>query len=77
MMIKYETANMMLDFAAYIYAQLTKGQASEDEVREFATDAFTSFCEFEDIDEVEEEEDYDFLDDVDEIGYNPYLGGYD
>ena len=72
MMINSETADKMMDFAAYIYANLTKGQATEEEIKEFATDAFMSFCEHEGIDEVEVEEDV-----MDEVGYNPFIGGYD
>lgn len=56
MMISNETADKMMDFAAYIYANLTKGQATDEEIKEFATDAFMSFCEHEGIDEVEVEE---------------------
>lgn len=72
MMISSETADKMMDFAAYIYANLTKGQATDEEIKEFATDAFMSFCEHEGIDEVEVEEDV-----MDEVGYNPFIGGYD
>lgn len=77
MTISNETADKMMDFAAYIYANLTKGQATDEEIKEFATDAFMSFCEHEGIDEVEVEEDDEIYDDVDEVGYNPYMGGYD
>lgn len=78
MMINYKTADKMMDFAAYIYANLTKGQATDEEIKKFATGAFTSFCEHEGIDEVEiDENDEDFEDNVDEIGYNPFMGEYD
>lgn len=77
MKITNETADMMMDFATYIYTQLTKGNVSEDETRDFVTDAFLSFCNFAGIEEVEEENEDEIYDDVDEIGYNPYIGGYD
>ena len=74
MMISSETADKMIDFAAYIYANLTKGQATDEEIKEFATDAFMNFCEHEGIDEVEVEVEEDVMD---EVGYNPFIGGYD
>ena len=77
MKITNETADMMMDFATYIYTQLTKGNASENETRDFVTDAFLSFCDFAGIEEVKEEDEDAIYDDVDEIGYNPYIGGYD
>lgn len=83
MTITSTEADRMMNLAAFIYLR-NSDSFDADEATEFAREMFKEFCTIEGITEVEYDEEED--DDNDEIceedydiemGFNPYIGGYD
>lgn len=83
MTITSNEADRMMNFSAFIYLR-NSDNLNIDEATEFAREMFKEFCAVEDITDVEcnDEEDDDDNENYEEdynieMGFNPYIGGYD